>query len=443
MYKVLPQTVDLEYKEADDSEDEYPTLTEKLLVSTEDSSPFLLKQKPLLGLCRDFSAEAPDLQQRPALSKVRQLVFILSVINCCTFIVTFLWVLPCNYETCTQKSLGVKDLEWKLEIPATDHLQMDVASSSSKLKDILVVIRYPNNFTANLDSPSINGIQLRDSKDLWLRNWTEPISSIHCSLIDVNNDGLDDCLLLSGPSQKLHALDSATGLPIWRFNCSDCINMIGIQSVPDVDGDSTSDLAAVATSFRSKILLIISGQQGKLLWQGSVLSNCTYVHVTDPLRPTTPLIDTRCSQNASGLPKLWNLLPILQRGVSTEQPLWETRNHGQCPQCSATLVLKKVSGELLSNRTFDQAIIGPQIRCLGSRLAFNIQRYRQENGTRFQETGIQIVSLGPQPTLSRINTDGPAEFILHKGLIDLLVTATSHREPTGSTSFWLKKNRLP
>ena len=47
------------------------------------------------------------------MSTARKVALVLSIVNCVAFIIIFLWVLPCDYDTC-RASPKVKLIEWKI-----------------------------------------------------------------------------------------------------------------------------------------------------------------------------------------------------------------------------------------------------------------------------------------------------------------------------------------
>ena len=97
---------------------------------------------------------------------------------------------------------------------------MDIAPSESRWKEMMLV-------TATTTSPSLHcpitegasstmntalfGIQVLDGTVLWQKNVTNQLQNLNCSLIDINQDGLYDCLTYSLANGVLTALDSLTG----------------------------------------------------------------------------------------------------------------------------------------------------------------------------------------------------------------------------------------
>ena len=53
---------------------------------------------------------------RPQMSTARKILLLLSILNCLAFTVIFLWILPCNYDTCQSPIYTVEDVEWDLRL---------------------------------------------------------------------------------------------------------------------------------------------------------------------------------------------------------------------------------------------------------------------------------------------------------------------------------------
>lgn len=94
---------------------------------------------------------------------------------------------------------------------------MSVASSKNRRREMLILLSsgtandtVSNTFCFNNESTNLLGIRAADGKIIWENNFTETVQYLNCSLIDVNNDGVDDCLLFPA-AQTLSAFNSLTG----------------------------------------------------------------------------------------------------------------------------------------------------------------------------------------------------------------------------------------
>lgn len=94
---------------------------------------------------------------------------------------------------------------------------MAMASSpTSRLKEMVILLSSETSHLVSTphcfsnESNSLLGIRAADGKLVWEKNFTDAIQFINCSLIDVNDDGVDDCLLFP-VAKSLSSLNSLTG----------------------------------------------------------------------------------------------------------------------------------------------------------------------------------------------------------------------------------------
>lgn len=92
---------------------------------------------------------------------------------------------------------------------------MSVASSkTSRSKETLILMNNELTPSSSLcfsnQTNNVLGLRAADGKVVWEKNFTEAIQYFNCSLIDVNNDGVDDCLLFPVVN-SFSAIDSLTG----------------------------------------------------------------------------------------------------------------------------------------------------------------------------------------------------------------------------------------
>ena len=167
------------------------------------------------------------------------------------------------------------------------------------------------------------------------QNWEKNVTSIqyfNCSLIDANKDGMNDCLLFS-LGRGLSCLDAQSGIfvliifyiflhpwfhfhvilfkgvLIWELHNHEGLldqiskmSLVNLNSVFDVNNDSTVDLVAVLTisapppSSSSSILIAICGRSGILMWQMTLNSSCTQtelVALIDQLNFNSPCLPNK------------------------------------------------------------------------------------------------------------------------------------------------------
>ena len=93
-------------------------------------------------------------------------------------------------------------------------VNFDVAVAKSKFNDVVVTIDkalpHPNLTTFTSNTNNLIGFNLRDGEKKWEKNLTSQVQNLNCHLIDVNKDGIHDCLVFIS-TQGLSMLDSRTG----------------------------------------------------------------------------------------------------------------------------------------------------------------------------------------------------------------------------------------
>jgi len=105
---------------------------------------------------------------------------------------------------------------------------MGMASSqTSKSKEMLILLSsktthsISSSYCFSNESNNLLGIRAADGKLVWEKNFTEAIQYLNCSLIDVDNDGVDDCLLFP-VVKSLSALNSLTG-KAFKYKLLQCL----------------------------------------------------------------------------------------------------------------------------------------------------------------------------------------------------------------------------
>ncbi|XP_072036013.1 uncharacterized protein [Amphiura filiformis] len=132
----------------------------------------------------------------------------------------------------------------------------------------------------NMAEPCLGAVRAVDGRDgtlLWEHNLECEVFAIQCGQLDVNEDGMDDCLV-AGRLGVLQAVDSTDGTILWSADptmTNDSWNYYQPQVVPDLDGDGVYDVVAThggngdyhsdETDRDANRLLLLSGKTGKSL----------------------------------------------------------------------------------------------------------------------------------------------------------------------------------
>lgn len=219
--------------------------------------------------------KAMKLRKRQKMSKIRKVLFISSILLCFVTIAVFLWVLPCSGDaTCpikvTSWDRNVDDLELRGSINLIKH---DLNHSSS-----LAILFRRNIFSQN-SHDGVAAFSDIDSKILWYKSYDREPTRMKCNLLDVNLDGVDDCLLLE--KAGLVALDSRNGEEFWYIHNHKSQNaladLIFPAAVPDMNHDKIKELVTVSVlKGHRNMLIIASGRTGMVLGE-YILNHCSEI----------------------------------------------------------------------------------------------------------------------------------------------------------------------
>lgn len=208
-----------------------------------------------------------------------------------------------------------------------------MASSPNKRREVLVLLisGTANNTVSSTscfrnESHNAMGIRAADGKIVWENNFTTPIQYLNCSLIDANNDGVDDCLLFPA-AQSLSAFNSLTGNTLlnylidalWSYKFKFILGallwqlknpqqdskindpfkkkILVIDSIADVNNDSIKDLIVILSDSGKRLMLVICGANGELLWQGAINESC---YTNDYAASISYIISNSCLKDTRG-----------------------------------------------------------------------------------------------------------------------------------------------
>lgn len=188
-----------------------------------------------------------------------------------------------------------------------------VASSKTNFKDMLIFLSSvnsnrtdPSALCSNNETTNVIGIRATDGKIVWEKDFTDSVEYLNCTLLDVNSDGVNDCLLFP-VAQTLSVFNSLTGKrkvenenshhlkcisdlvctgsllwqlkPIQRnssktFETFDGRKMIDIDSIADINNDTVTDIVLILSDFGGPYFLVVSGKDGELIFQSILNSSC-------------------------------------------------------------------------------------------------------------------------------------------------------------------------
>lgn len=203
------------------------------------------------------------------MSSLRKCFFIFSILLCFFTIFIFLWILPCNDGTCPVKILSWDRKHEDIELKGNINVVAGVFRHSHNL-----ALLYRGNIQSDEDQNGAISILGNSGGVAWYIPQNIVSDKIKCD-IDVNGDGVKDCLLFGNLGLK--AVDPVSGEILWHVRKND--NNKPIKNIdfpvvlPDLNYDGTDELLTTAGS--NKILLI-SGRTGLVL-RSFVLKHCEIV----------------------------------------------------------------------------------------------------------------------------------------------------------------------
>jgi len=438
MYKPVPQV--LPHDEDSDNEVDTSIYFDQRFQDDSDDRP---------GDCEEESTKQL-VDSEPFLSPGRKAALAFSILNCVGFVLLFLWALPCDCYICKAPPKLV-DVQWEHHSNERGIVNFDVAVAKSKFNDVVVTIDkalpHPNLTTFTSNTNNLIGFNLRDGEKKWEKNLTSQVQNLNCHLIDVNKDGIHDCLVFIS-TQGLSMLDSRTGEMLWKCHShqnpekssspTSDTDLVDIDLVSDLNGDATSDLLAIVTNLTNSILIAVSGKSGELLWQHALHLNCTQVNNLSAIDFVVhhPLCIIYSDNSPDFKGTLRNIRFESGRRIpSTFNPI----NSGECPDCTGRLTFPDPVGNVSRcNVTFARTQIAPPIAYLVTgehhwKIAFK-SRHLIDNRNA-TENQLQVIEIdepcdGTFKILARIPVAAGADvhYILHqgsRGLRDSLVTAES------------------
>lgn len=208
----------------------------------------------------------------PKMSTVRKTAFVFSILLCFLPIVIFLWILPCSdSNTCP---ISISNWEYQqdnIELQGKINLVHGAFQNSLNL-----AMMYKGSF--NSQKMLKNGvISFMGSSGAvaWDFQQESYPTKMNCSIIDVDGNGFNDCLVTD--EKGLKAIETISGEAVWHAN-SDQEKSIPQLDMPvkveDFDKDGVNDLLSI---YKKESFLLISGKTGKALSNMKLSHLCTSI----------------------------------------------------------------------------------------------------------------------------------------------------------------------
>lgn len=338
------------------------------------------------------------------MSPLRKLCFIGSILFCFFTVAVFLWVIPCNDGgVCPAPVDRMKTHNWinnytMLELKGKINV-IEGKEGRPWEKCLLFLFRgdafYPE-FVQN-NNKRKNGIVSIESSSgtIWwvVYHKNEPLS-MDCSLIDVDNNGKADCLIVDDVGQ-IGVINPTSGAKWWEYipPAPQKIDTLDLPVIlPDMDNDNVYEIL-LATSRNSNetrrrnYIRIISGKTGKPIGNGHLIHDCIKIR---KLQLDGDMVNFLCVQNKTDVKRSKTILELYalvtnksigqKIGKSNNIPQFKSygqrkeiehqgnlyilngrelyiENNGKCPQnCSMTFILsEKQNGKVVTIKNFTQS----------------------------------------------------------------------------------------
>lgn len=169
----------------------------------------------------------------------------------------------------------------------------------------------------------------------WYDRMTDEPSNIDCGILDVDKNGVPDCLVIDEYGQ-LGSIDPISGNWNWHIslyqdqnNSSDrgarrkAIDLLDFPLIlPDViDDDHVNDLLLVTSLEQAhhNNFLFVSGAHGRPLGNAYTLTSCEFIHKLQIERETSNLL-FNCINNETEVTKVWSLPQLFRLATQKEFP---------------------------------------------------------------------------------------------------------------------------
>ncbi|KAJ9580251.1 hypothetical protein L9F63_004064 [Diploptera punctata] len=247
-----------------------------------------------------------------AMSPLRKVCFILSILICGLTIVVFLWLIPCDWATCPSAPLRLGTRSWETTLQGVELKGgiSVVAGVPGRGRNLVFLARgdvinaalgkTPTDRSKSTFSANGGGlVSLTGSAGevAWYIPLPKMPKEMDCTLIDVTDDGTEDCIIL-GSGKLLAAINPISGCIEWyvhnHTNHNEkvqhnetvvyAVDMEFPIIIPDVDGDGVKDMVTACSFDHTKEdvpvvtqrnnLVLISGKMGKFIGQAYTDREC-------------------------------------------------------------------------------------------------------------------------------------------------------------------------
>lgn len=230
-----------------------------------------------------------SLKKRKPMSALRKVAFVVSILVCILTVVVFIWVVPCrDSHTCPAKSERVHTSSWlrsyeRIELKGAINVVHGLRGRSNNL----IFMYRGSSLFPGLDQMStkrsgIISLVGNSGQVGWYDEMTNEPSIIDCALIDADQNGESDCLVVDDYGD-IGCINPMSGQWLWH-NSGRATQRPKQPSfplvLPDVDQDGVGDLLVTTPNALGQYnsLKMISGATGQSIGGEYAIKQCTYIH---------------------------------------------------------------------------------------------------------------------------------------------------------------------
>lgn len=303
---------------------------------------------------------------KPQMSTSRKLAFIFSIALCFLPIIIFLWVLPCDVDTCPVKVLNWETQQEDVEMKGKINLFFERFK-----KHFNLAVQYKGDLNSQevLKNGVISFLGNNGGVNWYFRQPVIP-DHLDCSLVDVDLNGMKDCLLLD--KKGLKAVEVVSGQTIWHVHSHEEKTSIENLQFPvtlkDLNHDQVDELLSI---YQEKYLLIICGRTGKAL-SNIIVEECNQV---EELQNINDYLSFQCIKDtiiylriqiSEIIRKLFNSSHVLNyekfnvsntetNFFTLDQYKLNVENFGTCPDCHSFIKLLSNRNKLVYSKLFNKS----------------------------------------------------------------------------------------
>lgn len=203
------------------------------------------------------------------MSTLRKTAFTFSILLCFLPIIIFLWFLPCSESnTCPVRISNWESEQRNIELQGNINL---VHGAFKNHLNLALMYKGSLNTSKVLKNGIISFVGKSGAVAWDFQQESYPIQ-MNCSIIDVNDDGYDDCLVID--EKGLKAIETISGQAVWHAHSAQ-ERFIPELDMPiklkDLNNDNVPELLVI---YKKESFLLISGRDGIALLNIKIPSMC-------------------------------------------------------------------------------------------------------------------------------------------------------------------------